>query len=67
MVLDTSRSASVEVHVGISYVSEENAEANLLAENPPGSTIRAVHEKAHSAWNDVLSQCRLKVVHTTNR
>ncbi len=60
VVLDTSRSASVEVHVGISYVSEENAEANLLAENPPGSTFERVRETAHSAWNDTLSRVQVE-------
>ncbi len=60
VVLDTSRSAIVEVRVGISYVSEENAEANLLAENPPGSTFQTVREKAHSAWNDALSRVQVE-------
>ncbi len=60
VALDTSRYASVEVHVGISYVSEGNAEANLLAENPPGYTFERVREKAHSAWNEALSHVQVE-------
>ena len=60
VVLDTSRSASVGVRVGISYVSEQNAEANLRAENPEGTTFEAVREKAHAAWNDVLNQVQIE-------
>ena len=60
VVLDTSTSASVGVRVGISYVSEQNAEANLRAENPEGTTFEAVREKAHAAWNDVLNQVQIE-------
>jgi predicted alpha-1,2-mannosidase len=60
VVLDTSKSASVGVRVGISYVSEENAEANLHAENPPATTFEAVREKAHAAWNDALSRVQIE-------
>ncbi len=60
VVLDTSKSADVGVRVGISYVSEANAEANLRAENPEGTTFDAVREKAHAAWNDVLSRMQIE-------
>lgn len=60
VVLDTSKSASVGVRVGISYVSEQNAEANLRAENPAGTTFDAVREKAHAAWNDVLNRIEIQ-------
>jgi predicted alpha-1,2-mannosidase len=56
---DTSKSAGVGVRVGISYVSERNAEANLRAENPEGTTFEAVREKARSAWNDILSRVQI--------
>ncbi len=46
VVLDTSKSPSVGVRVGISYVSEENAEANLHAENPPATTFETVREES---------------------
>ena len=60
VVLDTSKSASVGVRVGISYVSEENAEANLHAENPAGTTFETVHEKANATWKDALSRVQIE-------
>jgi predicted alpha-1,2-mannosidase len=60
VMLDTSKSGSVNVRVGISYVSEENAEANLHAENPKGTAFEAVREKAHAAWNDILNLVQIK-------
>ena len=59
VALDTSRSASVGVRVGISYVSEENAEANLGVENPAGTAFETVREKAHAAWKDALSRVEI--------
>ena len=59
VVLDTSKSASVGVRVGISYVSKENAEANLRAENPEGTTFETVREKAHAAWKGALSRIEI--------
>ena len=47
--LDTSKSPVVNVRVGISYVSQESAEANLRAENPAGTSFDALREKAHAA------------------
>ena len=60
IVLDTSKSASVGVRVGISYVSSENAEANLRAENPAGTTFETVRNKAHVAWNDELNRIKIE-------
>jgi predicted alpha-1,2-mannosidase len=60
VVLDTSKSANVGVRVSISYVSEKNAEANLRAENPEGTSFDQVREKAHAAWNDALSQVEVE-------
>ncbi len=56
VVLDTSGSRSVGLRVGISYVSEQGAEANLRAENPQGTTFEAVRGKAHAAWNRTLGK-----------
>ncbi len=58
--LDTSKSPSVGVRVGISYVSEKSAEANLRAENPTGATFAAIRQKAQSAWNSSLSQIEIE-------
>ena len=60
VVLDTSKSPMVGVRVGISYVSEQNAEANLHAENPEGTDFETVRERAHEAWNGVLEQMQIE-------
>src|SRR5258707_464450 len=60
VVLDTSKSANVGVRVGISYVSQANAEANLRAENPTGTTFDTVRKKAHAAWNDALNRIQIE-------
>ncbi len=46
---------AVNVRVGISYVSLANAQANLDAENPKGTTFEALRDKAVDAWNARLS------------
>lgn len=46
----------VNVRVGISYVSEDNARANLTTENPRGSTIDAVAATTRAAWNEELGR-----------
>ncbi|WP_330460435.1 GH92 family glycosyl hydrolase [Streptomyces sp. NBC_00820] len=50
---------AVNVKVGISYVSQRAAEANLRAENPPGRSFGAVREAAHRAWRDRLAAIRV--------
>ncbi|WP_109487741.1 GH92 family glycosyl hydrolase [Occallatibacter savannae] len=60
VAFDTSKSATVSVRVGISYVSERNAEANLQAENPAGASFDSVREKAHAAWNEILSRVQIE-------
>jgi predicted alpha-1,2-mannosidase len=50
----------VEVHVGISYVSEANAEANLRAESPEGLSFRSIRTRAFSAWNAALGSIQVK-------
>lgn len=54
VVLDTSSGKPVGIRVGISYVSEKSAEANLRAENAAGTSFDAVREKAHAAWDRAL-------------
>lgn len=46
----------VNLRVGISYVSEANAQANLDAEAPKGTTFDALRDKAVAAWNRQLSR-----------
>jgi predicted alpha-1,2-mannosidase len=59
VALDTAASPVVHVRVGISYVSERNAEANLRAEDPPGMSFAAAHARAHAAWNQILDRIRI--------
>ncbi|MEV6834747.1 GH92 family glycosyl hydrolase [Streptomyces sp. NPDC051133] len=49
----------VHVKVGISYVSEAAAEANLAAENPPGRSFDTVAAAARRAWRDRLGAVRV--------
>lgn len=60
VVFDTSKSTTVGVRVGISYVSEQNADANLRGENPEGTPLEIVREKAHSSWNEVLKRIQIE-------
>ncbi|MEO6689202.1 MAG: GH92 family glycosyl hydrolase [Dokdonella sp.] len=53
---DTAAERTVGVRVGISYVSIDNARANLAAENPPSKTFAAVRDAARGAWNEWLSR-----------
>lgn len=59
VVLDTAKSATVGVRVGISYVSEKNAETNLRAENPAETTFDSVRAKAHAAWSEALNRVQI--------
>ncbi|MFE1862691.1 GH92 family glycosyl hydrolase [Streptomyces anandii] len=49
----------VGVKIGISYVSQAGAEANLAAENPPKRSFDAVKDAAHRAWRDRLAAIRV--------
>jgi predicted alpha-1,2-mannosidase len=60
LVFDTSKSATVNARVAISYVSPENAEANLRAENPPNITFDTIRSKAHAAWNEALNKIQIE-------
>ena len=60
VVLDAGKSAAVAVRVGISYVSEQNAEANLRTENPESTQFDALREKAKAAWNETLDQVQIE-------
>lgn len=49
----------VNVKVGISYVSQEAAEANLRAENRPHRSFEAVRDAARAAWRERLGAVRV--------
>jgi predicted alpha-1,2-mannosidase len=50
VAFDPSKSSQVNVRVGISYVSIENAEANLRAENREKTKFEEIGQQAHQAW-----------------
>ncbi|MEU4660032.1 GH92 family glycosyl hydrolase [Streptomyces sp. NPDC023723] len=52
-------SGPVGVKVGISYVDQAGAEANLKAENPPRRSFASVEKAAHDAWRDRLAAIRV--------
>lgn len=47
---------TVNMRVGISYVSQENAQANLKAENPQGTSLEQTAALAKQAWRDQLNK-----------
>ncbi|MEU6477668.1 GH92 family glycosyl hydrolase [Streptomyces sp. NPDC047017] len=49
----------VGVKVGISYVDQAGAAANLAAENPPRRSFASVADAARRAWRDKLSAIRV--------
>lgn len=49
----------VNVKVGISYVSQDAAGANLAAENPPRRSFDAVRDAARRAWRERLGAVRV--------
>ncbi len=51
-----SGTTEVQAKVAISYVSAQNAEANLRAENPPAKSFGSVKSQADSAWRQELSK-----------
>ena len=50
----------VRLRVGISYVSEANARANLDAESVAATTYEQVAARARAAWNRQLSQIEIE-------
>ena len=56
---DASGNPVVHVRVGISYVSVENARANLAAENPNWD-FASVRAKAEAAWNTRLNRVQVE-------
>lgn len=52
-------SMQVRLRVGISYVSEQNARANLDAESLAATTYEQVATHARAAWNQRLSQIEI--------
>jgi predicted alpha-1,2-mannosidase len=51
--------STVNVKVGISYVSLDNARRNLAQEQPRGATVESVARDARTAWNEILGRIQL--------
>lgn len=49
----------VNVRVGISYVSRDNATRNLEAEQPGGSTFESLSARARNAWRTKLDRIQI--------
>ncbi|ATL70491.1 GH92 family glycosyl hydrolase [Nocardia terpenica] len=58
VTFDTRRSATVNVRIGLSFVSLDGAKANLDAENP-GHAFEEVADAAHESWNARLNRIRV--------
>lgn len=56
---DTSPSRTVTARVGVSFVSVENARANLAAENP-GLDFGTIARRAEGDWNKWLGRIRVE-------
>lgn len=56
---DPGADRTVTARVGISYVSLANAQANLAAENQPGTPFDAVRAAARAHWEQSLGRIRV--------
>ena len=54
--LDFGTGGNVRARIGISYVSEANAAANLEAESHAGTTYEKIAANARAAWNERLNK-----------
>ncbi|WP_405060874.1 GH92 family glycosyl hydrolase [Kribbella sp. NBC_01505] len=52
-------SSTVNMRIGISYVSKANALANLRAENPRGTSVTATAAKAKQDWRKQLNRIEI--------
>ncbi len=59
LTFDTSKYPSVQVRVGLSFVSVANAEMNLYNENPAWD-FDALRKQAQAVWNDRLNAIRVE-------
>jgi predicted alpha-1,2-mannosidase len=53
---DPAKTPSVTMRIGISYVDEAGARANLEKESPEGTTIDTARSAARAAWNQQLEK-----------
>ena len=53
---DTEEGEAVEVSIGVSFVSIENARLNLNTEQPAGTTFEQIRKDARAKWNADLGR-----------
>ena len=56
IAFDPAKAGTVAMRVGISYVDEAGARANLQAESPAGTTLDETRTAARAAWNRQLGR-----------
>lgn len=57
---DARRTPQVTARIGISYVDEAGARANLRRESPQGTTVAATQAATRAKWNELLGQVRVQ-------
>ncbi len=57
---DAKRTPQVTARIGISYVDEAGARANLRRESPQGTTVAATQAATRATWNELLGQVRVQ-------
>jgi len=55
VTFDTSKNAAISVKVGLSFVSINNAKANVNQENP-SNNFDQIHQQATQTWNKALGE-----------
>ncbi len=56
IAFDAARTPQVTVRIGVSYVSEDAARANLAAESTPGEGLEQIQRKTRDTWNRRLGR-----------
>ncbi|MGN6374470.1 MAG: GH92 family glycosyl hydrolase [Sphingomonas sp.] len=64
---DPAKAHDVTMRIGISYVDDAGARANLAKEEPGGTTIDQVQTAARAAWDRQLGQIRITGGSADNR
>ncbi|HDS0950409.1 TPA: GH92 family glycosyl hydrolase [Stenotrophomonas maltophilia] len=57
---DAKRTPVVTARIGVSYVDEAGARANLRRESPKGTTVAATQTATRAQWNALLGQVRVQ-------
>jgi len=63
---NTSKNTTVNMRVGISYVSVENARLNLNEEQTNQDSIETLSKKGFQAWNNSLSKIQVESIDTAS-